>query len=261
MAQQPVVGATSPSQPASAAASSASFTNPQGSAPARQADTAAANVQAPAVAASGERRPAATLKLPPNCEAVQPQAGTSVIICAAAREGLAEKFLTPSVGLSVLALLVGLWNFRYTIGKDARARQQSIQDDYWLRKVVSPVSIEPFLKFGTELLSKLPTEQSNPEQAEAFGKERLTELRGLAASFIPLRLLSADVHSSVAAALDEFEDRLATYMGDLDAFFKQRRPEAPSRPEAVTELSSRLLAVLDPIRKHQAALGFDAPPK
>lgn len=197
-----------------------------------------------------------TVKLPPNCEAIQPQPGTSVIICAAPKQDLLDKLVTPSVAFSLVAIVLSVWSLRYTKGKDARARQQSIQDDYWLRKVVSPVSIEPFLKFGTELLSKLPDAQDGPDAAAAFGKQRLSELRTLGASFIPLRLLSEDVHTSVETAMDDFEDRLATYMGELDAYFKGQRQDPPSRPEAVTDMSSKLLAVLEPIRQHQAALGY-----
>jgi hypothetical protein len=157
--------------------------------------------------------------------------------------------------LSVLAIGLSIATFLYTRKKDSRARQQSIQDDFWLRKVVSPISIEPFLQFGTELLTKLPAADNDPAAARAAGAELLGKLRGLTESFLALRLIADDLHSQVASALEDFEDRLATYLGALDGCWNNISP-APSRPEAIAELSSALIEVLNPIKKHQASLGF-----
>ncbi|MGH2376583.1 MAG: hypothetical protein ACRDIC_24385 [bacterium] len=62
----------------------------------------------------------------------------------------------PSLLVSILALLLAGLSFRYSRRKDSAARQQSIQDDFWLRKVISPAAIEPFVKFSSNVIAGLP---------------------------------------------------------------------------------------------------------
>jgi hypothetical protein len=195
--------------------------------------------------------------LPHRCAVVKPDGGVAVIICEPAAEGFLAKLAptVPSLGMSLVALAVSALSLYYTLSKDQRARKQSIQDDFWLRKVVSPVSIEPLVKFGTELLANLPGEDSDPAAANTFGTDKLSELRGLTEAFRTLLLIKDSLFAEVEPLLESVEDRLAEYMGQLDAHWRSGTP-APSRPEAMADLSARLMAVLGPIKSHQAGVGF-----
>lgn len=163
----------------------------------------------------------------------------------------------PSLGMSLVALAVSGASLYYTLTKDQRARKQSIHDDFWLRKVVSPVSIEPLVRFGTELLAALPGPASDRAAARAFGVEKLAELRAHTEAFRTLLLISDSLFAEVEPLLEAVEDRLAEYLGHLEAHWRAGDP-APSRPEAVADLSARLMAVLGPIKSHQAGVGFAA---
>lgn len=120
---------------------------------------------------------------------------------------------------------------------------------------MSPVSIEPFVKFTGELLVDLPGPATSSADLADFSRNRLAEFRGLTVAFQALELLSSELHKDVEAKLEAIEDRLATYLGELEAFGKGSRSTAPGRPEAIAELSALRLAVLDPIKSHQAELG------
>lgn len=196
--------------------------------------------------------------LPKHCTSVQPQTGLTVVLCEPVPEGFLEKALPslPALSTSVLALLLSGYAIRYNFSKDARSRRQSIQDDFWLRKVVSPVSVEPFVKFTSELLANLPDVETKPEDREAFSRDRLTEFRALTVAFQALELLNKDLYKSVESKLEAIEDRLAKYFGDLDAFAKGSLASAPGRPEAIADLSVLRLAVLEPIKDHQSAMGL-----
>lgn len=195
--------------------------------------------------------------LPQHCASVQPQAGSTVILCQPPTEAFLSKALPtiPALGTSVLALILSGYALRYNFSKDARTRRQSIQDDFWLRKVVSPVSIEPFVKFTSELLVSLPSAASSQQEREAFSTNRLAEFRALTVSFQALALLSPQLSQTVESQLEAIEDRLAKYLGELDAFAKGNSAVAPGRPEAIADLSALRLGVLEPIKDHQADLG------
>jgi hypothetical protein len=245
------------SDPSARTSSAASAAGTQGSD--RAAAAAASTPESPAKA--GNPQGVAGLTLPSNCEAIRPETGVSVILCSAPSESFLTKLApsTPSIVLSIVAIVLSVMSYFYTRRKDSRARQQSIQDDFWLRKVVSPVSIEPFLQFGTELLTKLPASDNDPAAARPAGAELLQKLRGLTQSFLALQLIGDNLHLEVEAALEKLEDRLATYLGGLDEHWNNSSP-APSRPEAIAELSLAFIAVLNPIKQHQASLGFEREP-
>jgi hypothetical protein len=198
-----------------------------------------------------------TVSLPSHCIGLQPQSGLPVVVCQPPLENFWSKALPtlPSLVTSVLALLFTAYVFRYNLSKDARSRRQSIQDDFWLRKVVSPVSIEPLVKLTGDILANLPDVQTSTTDREEFSRTRLAEFRALTVAFQALELIGKDLNRIVELHLEAFEDRLARYLGDLAAFAEARNQIAPGRPEAIAELSALRLSVLDAIKDHQAELG------
>lgn len=256
MALQPA--ASEPSPATSPSASAAPLTPADSVAPALTPEPSAASPATLQYAVTQANAGSLLPPLPANCAAVQPQLGTSVIICAAPKESVIDKFATPSVVLSIVAIVLSLWSLLYTKRKEARARQQSIEDDYWLRKVVSPVSIEPLLQFAAQLPLLLPSSIDEPAHAKQVGQELLQKLRALSGSFLVTRLLSESVEPKVAAALELVEDGLASYLSALKQYMdtpQDKRGYPPSRPEAITNLSSALIKVLDPIKELQSRVG------
>ena len=215
----------------------------------------ASQLHAPRYSASGQ--------VPAHCELVAPQSGLAVIVCQPPSEGFWAKATPsfPALGTSFLALVLSILALRYNFAKDARARQQSIQDDFWLRKVVSPVSIEPFVKFVGEVLSKLPDGQSDGDMREKFKQEQLTNLKSLIAGFRALELINKDLYSQVETKLELVEDLLISYLSNLNEHIKNPSSDAPGKPEFIEELSALRLAVLDPIKEHQASVGLTNAPR
>lgn len=188
---------------------------------------------------------------------VQTHAGYTVLVCQPPPDSFWVKALPslPAFATSLVALAISGYALYYNLTKDARSRRQSVQDDFWLRKVVSPVSIEPFVKFTSDLLVNLPSTDTPREELELFSRSRLAEYRALMVAFQALELLSGPLHQEVWGRLEALEDCMAQYFGRLDAFAKGTLAEAPSRPEAIAQLSALRLAVLEPIKVQQVALG------
>ena len=129
--------------------------------------------------------------LPEGCSMVQPVETIGVAICRPSPEPLSDKLLTalPAICISLLALGVSVWSFWYNRSKDARSRLQSIEDDYWLRKVVSPMSIEPFLKHVTQMVATLPVaSESTKESVAEFWKGQTLKQGEFSAAFQALEL-------------------------------------------------------------------------
>lgn len=244
-----------------APAAAAGVMSAQASASSSAPSAPAPGVSAPPASAQnathGHSPPSATplADLAVACVGDGTRGGTPVIVCLPVKERWNEKFMTgmPSLLLSLVALCVSLYTLVYNRRKDDRQRLRSVDDEYWLRKVLSPHSIEPFLKFSTELIQHLPpAEGSEPaSEAAAFVQLRI-QLRGLMTAFDALAVVDPQLAASVNALVEQFEDRLATY-GYARKMFQESGAEEPSRSAALEDMAGIRTQVLHCIRKHQVS--------
>ena len=203
------------------------------------------------------RKDAPSVVLPPGCNLVQVKDSVSLAICAPPTESWASKFVNPSLLFSLAAITLAIWNFVYTRRKDSRARQQSIEDDFWLRKVVSPASIEPLIKDLRELRQKLPP-TADCDTKELVLKFWSEETKLQAARIDSLRvfeLLNDSLGEELVAELSELDDPMATYVGNLAKHYEEGTP-APSRSDAVEIINQVSLKVFQRIKAYQASVGL-----
>ena len=195
---------------------------------------------------------------PENCALVKPEEGrVAIVICSPPPEGFWSKLApnVPSILIALFAMYLTAKSIAYTRIKDDRARQQSIQDDFWLRKVISPVSIEPFVTFMSEILAELPEPGVTPVvEGKKFCEDKLRELRSLMSAFETIRLMDDKLLKDILPRLEEVEDQLAVHFGQLNRYWDAGEA-APSRPALVENLIASLTGVLDPIKEHQANVG------
>lgn len=196
--------------------------------------------------------------LPENCALVKSEEGVvAIVICSPQPEGFWPKLApnVPSIAIALVAMYLSAKSIAYTRSKDDRARQQSIQDDFWLRKVISPVSIEPFVTFMTKLLAELPEPGITPvTEGKKFCEDKLRELRSLMSAFETIRLIDDKLLKDILPRLENVEDQLAVYFGELTRYWDAGE-DAPSRPALVENLTASLTNVLGPIKEHQANVG------
>lgn len=197
--------------------------------------------------------------LPAECGAIQLAANQSVVICKSTPESMTDKFLVaaPSVGMSMVALVLSGYALLYNVRRDSLLRDLSIKDDYWLRKIVSPASIEPFVLLSSLIIAELPDPQHG-EAASVHVKEwydqHHTAFIRLKPGFKTLELLDSALHLKVEDQLQDFEDELATYVGDI-RLHQNAGGHAPVRAATVAKLSRTRVALLRLIQVHQTSLG------
>ena len=66
-------------------------------------------------------------------------------------------------------LLISGFGFLNTLRKDKIARIRSIEDEYWIRKVISPIALEPLIKKIIETVSNIPEDRTS----NGFNKKNL----------------------------------------------------------------------------------------
>lgn len=197
--------------------------------------------------------------LPAECGAIQLAANQSVVICKPTPESMTDKFLVaaPSVGMSMVALLLSGWALLYNVRKDSLLRDLSIKDDYWLRKIVSPASIEPFVLLSSLIIAELPDAQPDAVtgvNVKDWYDQHHTSLIRLKPGFKTLELLDGGLHLKVEEQLQDFEDELATYVGSV-RLHQNVGSQAPVRAATVAKLSGIRVALLRQIQVHQTSLG------
>lgn len=139
------------------------------------------------------------------------------------------------------------WSFSAWLGlyKMKRDRHLSIEDDFWLRKVVSPTTIEPMLKAIVDLLASLPSASSSAEDQRAYASRVTEEVQRLMGGVQTLALLDAALPRHMLTGLTECEDRLTGYCQKLS------QGEAPDINELNTSIWIAVKRALSPIKTWQ----------
>lgn len=193
------------------------------------------------------------LVLPDGCSTIS-AAAQQVVICQPAHETAWAKMLptVPALAVSVLALAVSLGTLFYNRKKDTRARRQSIVDDFWLRKVIAPVSIEPFLKATTELCTTLPDSKWASNGVQTFWKDQAEESAKLAVAFLAFNLIDQPLCGTLTTKLEEIDDVVAEYCGLLQQSLENNGvPPPPDRNVAIEAIQAVCMKVYDAVKAHQ----------
>lgn len=221
---------------------------------------AIAAAEAPTAVAPATFKPISLsdIELPKGCHFVSANGKAIVAVCPAAPDSALDKFLltAPSIAISLIALVISGFTLKYNRGKDERARVQSIQDDFWIRKIVSPISIEPFLKYIQELGTILPTASQDLHYVEQTWGDQANKLGEFRLSFQILNVVDSRLQANVSEKLDELEDRITIYCGQLMAYLDNEGDgELPSKDECLHDCNSLAISIFKLIQASQTAVG------
>lgn len=195
------------------------------------------------------------IKLPNGCNFVKVNGATTIALCKSAPEPYWDKVLVtaPSILLSLCAIGLSWWVFRYNQVKDQRSRSQSIQDDFWLRKIITPISIEPLLKYNMGLATSLPVATNVTEnEVQRYWTEEMGKIGELALSFRTLSLVNTDLEKNVSDKMEEFEDRFVTYCGLLKSNVAGIMPaNATDKSNTLQDMTNIMTSIFKLIQTHQ----------
>ncbi|TCK96230.1 hypothetical protein [Paraburkholderia sp. BL9I2N2] len=169
----------------------------------------------------------------------------------------ADKIYTMVV--STLALFLSGSLAIYTLFKDRKARTQSISDDYWLRKVVSPLAIEPLIKTMLETISAIPPDCCGPnflpDALDAFMSKYQQDHRIQSTNLIAFGLLSPKLYDPASEAFDEVEDAVITYCNSNRNGLKTASGEPVEPKDKLAErIRTHLNSILQLVREYQSSL-------
>ncbi|MEJ1162484.1 hypothetical protein V9K97_02225 [Variovorax sp. CCNWLW186] len=196
-----------------------------------------------------------------DCRQVQGLKESALVVCLSGKDASWEKILPsiPSALISILALVVSWKALGYNRSKDSHARTQSINDDYWLRKVLSPSTTEPLLDFTSNLWVALPPAQGTDLQAEEEVFKTIEEkLQAISVGFGNFNVVDPSLAVSIREHVDRFQDRLTTYSYQLKEH-RAGNAALPSRSEALEELAGIQITLLRCIKNHQGSLRAEEP--
>lgn len=144
-----------------------------------------------------------------ECRQVNNSANMSTVVCAI------KPSTTQSTIISGFALLISIGGFIYTLRKDKKSRLQSIEDDYWIRKIISPISLEPLIKKISETVSIIPEDQQSgnfdKKACNKFGIKFQSEWDQTRVSMDVLALLDKSVCKTALKHVSNIEDEVLQY--------------------------------------------------
>lgn len=169
----------------------------------------------------------------------------------------------PTFWVSVAALIFSVVtlviNYRASNSKEAKARRQSINDEFWLRKVVFPLSIEPAITYYSSLKATLPPDRftvgATPTEMSLFNDAFSKEQALLRSKNVAVTTISDPLAKAIAVQQEAIEDAIANYCGANSAGYAPLdNPGVQLRADALKQVSDALLVILEQIKKHQEAI-------
>lgn len=165
----------------------------------------------------------------------------------------------PSLWISLGALCISILGFAATIfdkwwgiRKDQRARTQSIQDEFWLRKVLFPTALEPAINFMTATLSGLPPGSASEEVRIDYFLTFQTEHRLHARKLLLVGTMWSALYDRLNEKFEAIEDAVADFCGAPDEPGGGTTPNAHTN--AMTAISQALNEFVVVIRDHQQTI-------
>lgn len=160
--------------------------------------------------------------------------------------------------ISGFAVLLSIGSLVYTYRKDARARTQSIEDEFWLRKVLSPVFLEPLIKQVTDFSANLPGDcslnQTNATVYQDFARECQENLQKLNQGI--LAILDRSLCDDVGQCIQDIEDELLDYCGENGKACTAKAPIVTKTKQATQfAIRAHLLTALTKVKNFQRSSG------
>ncbi len=147
--------------------------------------------------------------MPPVVSAPKREVQTQTARSEASSSGNADWFARL---IGVVGVGLSAWFGFYKMRRD---RRLSIEDDFWLRKVVSPTAIEPMLKTIVDLLASLPSTNASAEDQRAYASRVTEQVQRLMGGVQMLALLDAELTGYMLKGLADCEDSLTGYCQKL----------------------------------------------
>jgi hypothetical protein len=169
-----------------------------------------------------------------------------------------------AVLLSLFAIIVSFLAYRSAIDRDRVARERSIGDEFWLRKIVSPNSIEPFVKLLIELRATLPEpcESGSKQDVQTYWVAFAQKLQQLTPAFQFLDLLGSNLSGPVVDLIEKIEDSISVYCGEMMRWYDEQQAgvakPAPDKSQLEAEIAAQSLKIFALIRHHQTHLGSNS---
>ncbi|HEY8878648.1 MAG TPA: hypothetical protein VIN03_13860 [Roseateles sp.] len=167
----------------------------------------------------------------------------------AEKEPKVDWFARSAAVIAILLSSGGLW-FNYWKGK--RDRRLSVEDDFWLRKLISPTVIEPLLEKMIELMDDIPATSAGDEARRDYAAKVSAEVHRLQVSVKMLSLYHTCLPDELGQRLRNCEDLLTGYMGDVANALAEGK-SVPAGNDVREKVWSEVIAAMAKIREIQQA--------
>ena len=156
---------------------------------------------------------------------------------------------------SALALLISFGGLIYGLRKDRKLRLQSVEDDFWIRKVISPIALEPLIKKITETVSNIPADCSSSgfdkNVCNEFGTNFQSEWNQLRSSMDALALLNKDLCKTTMTHISNIEDEVLRYCSNNAAGKVGLEGGCINKSDLQEKINAEMLEVMNCIKQYQ----------
>lgn len=162
----------------------------------------------------------------------------------------------PSALISLSALIISFMALKHTRKEHEKSRTRSIEDDFLIRKIVSPSTIELLIKYSSDLAASLPDINSNlsEQEAEDLWVSKAMELEQITVSFYLFTSICDELYKNIQIDLDKISDDLAEHFGKILMHINNPAGNPPRNSELSTKVSKSVVRIIMKLKNYQFSI-------
>lgn len=188
-----------------------------------------------------------------DCEKIETTKG-SIYLCSKVESTFWDKTIevSPTLGIALIAVIVSLSTLKFMRGQDKRNAIKSIDDEYLIRKIISPNIIESVFNKSYKIIEDISLYSINLEKEQKINLENHTnefaaQVRIMLNFVSKLDVLNIDLKNDLKENLEKLEDILvnAAFQIKINKFNKNLTS---------AKISSSVNEILNSVRKYQVCI-------
>lgn len=157
----------------------------------------------------------------------------------------------PATWSGFAALVLSILSLWLTLRKDKKAAQKSINDDFWIRKVLFEHALNPVLEFMSDTIDHLPKQDAKKANIQSFLNGFNKKHRNLAGKLGVGSVLDSDLFKKTISEFETFEDLISDFCTLMLNPSTDLHTYATARSEITSKIQQSSLNILNAVKEYQ----------
>lgn len=169
-------------------------------------------------------------------------------------------FIWLGASVAVLNFIVVLAAYRFNRANERTKRLNSVQDEFWFRKIAAPFFIEPYLEFLTgqqasfEALSVRPSGGAEVELYQRYMSAFRQAKKDIRCRLNFLKAVDPLTFKEISQAIRDLEDKVTLFCAENSGFGDPDQGERATKDDVISQFETTVIKSITVLKKSHRAM-------